>query len=926
MRAQTFIQEISLDQRVPSFPGVYGAMALASKKGNVNEGMLATSDTQFLKQATPDETIRIGYDGAYYSALAFLIKSNKLWHSRAGSGTLHGGALFFQDNPYPTHTVTANSVVSSLQLYHTTDAEKASAEDLYSMIDTGTRFKVSISDAGTLPAGLAADTIYYAIPFSTANLGIQVAASITDALAGDYVSITDAGSGTITMTFETPESNKGVSQGWDDPADYMLDTSDGRPAGFTSDITLTLTNSELEATADFYAMVATGDKVRMTAVTFPAVDAGDDLAADTDYFIIKSTTDDSVQIARSLADAGNGINIVITTAGDTVVLTLQDKENSGDFTAADATDIITVPATLYAALADNDVVQATTTGTLPAGMATATDYYVTKGSTNEITISATQGGATLDITDTGTGTHTLTISDKNHTSSVTADLSEDLFAVDTQFFSLVQDGDPVKLTSTDTLPSALAEDTTYYVIKTDTSIGLAQSETAQQLGQAIDVKDAGTGTHTIHLTSNEVLYGFDMPAVLYAGKDPGNWNNDIFLVSTHYPYGDSATWSTAQSDAADLVKYPNCYHLGVYKKDADGNYELVEDFILSRTEGYKDGSGTNIFVEDRLESSDYIRAYNNAAVPETIMPADQATMLMMTSGDDGDTVTDTEMINAFETFRSTRDKQVTLLMDGGWATPAYAKQSLISVAEGRKDCFALLSCPVANEMASDPLTEVIRYRKETLNANTSYAALYSPHLQIRDRFNARDLIVAPDGYVGANISEQSAVAEFWLPPAGERRGQLNVVDTLYHWSEGEMDALYNVQVNPIDFYPGRGIFVSGQKTLLSIPSALDRINCRLVLIVVQPALKRFLDTFLFEYNDATTRKAVYNGIDAAMKRYKARGAFYGYTIQCDEKNNTGAVIDANELWVDLYVQLTKAAEYIYLRTIITPTNSTITLG
>lgn len=76
---------------------------------------------------------------------------------------------------------------------------------------------------------------------------------------------------------------------------------------------------------------------------------------------------------------------------------------STTFTAA-VSDVIT---STDHRLETNDIVEFETTGTLPAGLSTATPYWVTVTDEDTFTVSATKGGATVDITDTGTGTHTI---------------------------------------------------------------------------------------------------------------------------------------------------------------------------------------------------------------------------------------------------------------------------------------------------------------------------------------------------------------------------------------------------------------------------------------------------------------------------------------------------------------------------------------
>lgn len=57
-------------------------------------------------------------------------------------------------------------------------------------------------------------------------------------------------------------------------------------------------------------------------------------------------------------------------------------------------------------LANGDVVRGHNTGgALPAGLSVQTDYYAIGVSGNTLQLSATEGGAAIDITDAGTGTH-----------------------------------------------------------------------------------------------------------------------------------------------------------------------------------------------------------------------------------------------------------------------------------------------------------------------------------------------------------------------------------------------------------------------------------------------------------------------------------------------------------------------------------------
>src|SRR3990167_1544173 len=85
-----------------------------------------------------------------------------------------------------------------------------------------------------------------------------------------------------------------------------------------------------------------------------------------------------------------------------------DAKLSATFTAA-TTDIITSAAH---GLIEGDLIQVSSATTLPAGLSASTDYYVRDVTTNTFKVSTTMGGSVVDITDTGTGTHTFVLKGK----------------------------------------------------------------------------------------------------------------------------------------------------------------------------------------------------------------------------------------------------------------------------------------------------------------------------------------------------------------------------------------------------------------------------------------------------------------------------------------------------------------------------------
>ena len=73
------------------------------------------------------------------------------------------------------------------------------------------------------------------------------------------------------------------------------------------------------------------------------------------------------------------------------------------FTVANATDVCTANAH---GLLDGQKGRVTTSGVLPAPLAVGTDYFFRDVTANTFKLAATLGGAAIDLTSDGTGTHT----------------------------------------------------------------------------------------------------------------------------------------------------------------------------------------------------------------------------------------------------------------------------------------------------------------------------------------------------------------------------------------------------------------------------------------------------------------------------------------------------------------------------------------
>lgn len=420
-----------------------------------------------------------------------------------------------------------------------------------------------------------------------------------------------------------------------------------------------------------------------------------------------------------------------------------------------------------------------------------------------------------------------------------------------------------------------------------------------------------TGTNAAVSTgmSNPESYSFaSKDALLLYGANPGEWNNRTAIKLFTY------------EQSPDYVKEDGAFVIDVYEYSLGYGGVAVytstgESWTVSRDSTKRDGYNRAIYVVDILSGSEYIRATDNLAVAAATELKEQTTYLRFEQGDDGDAVTDGEMIIAIDKFANRDDILVTLLGDGGWAVPS-VQLEIASICTAREDCFACMSTPYANEASSSYMTELVDYRKTDLNVECSYAALYTPHVKVYDKWNDRAVYVPPDGYALAAMAYTASNYGWHYPPAGYARGKVVTNDLRRRFSETERDSLYDVGINPFRFAAGKGIYIWGQKTLYTRPSAQRSINVMTNLMVVRPAVKEALEDFLFENNDEKTIARVKRILTSAFNKYVAEGQFKKVTIRCDSTNNTAYDSDMLRLNVDIFVIPVKAIEEINYTTIL----------
>ena len=401
--------------------------------------------------------------------------------------------------------------------------------------------------------------------------------------------------------------------------------------------------------------------------------------------------------------------------------------------------------------------------------------------------------------------------------------------------------------------------------------------------------------------------GVDQAVCYFAAANPGVWNDRISIkVRPSNPAG---------VPVQDEQHYnPHQFYVDVYLDFKNANSRPLETFFVSRK--YElNGDGGQMFIEDAINNfSAYIRVKNNPLCPAIKVKKEAFEFLK--GGADGTRPTEAMLIKAWEEYSDAEIIDVNILMNSGYTTPALQRY-ITTMSERRADCLAVLDMPDAEFEAA----RAVNYVGNTLNVNSSYGAIYTPWLQIRDTYNDKSIFIPPSGHVCAAMAYTDKDRAVWFAPAGLRRGQVKVLSIRTKYNQGARDALDRAHINPIRFMPGRGYVIMGQETLQAQASAFSNINVRRLINFIKKSLASACTVENFNPNDRYTQLSLVQICNAFLQPIKAGRGLREFEVICDSRNNKKDDIANGDLVLDVYADPVIPAKRIHVTSHIMPTGT-----
>jgi len=274
-----------------------------------------------------------------------------------------------------------------------------------------------------------------------------------------------------------------------------------------------------------------------------------------------------------------------------------------------------------------------------------------------------------------------------------------------------------------------------------------------------------------------------------------------------------------------------------------------------------------------------------------------------------------------------REETVTFRLIAAPGYPEMMDEMVTLNSDRNETAFVIVDSPL--RLAPSDSVAWVQGANATENGETglvsrnTYAATYYPSVLTTDPSSGLSVVAPASHSVLYTYAYNDNVSFQWFAPAGLTRGQVqNASNVGYINSEDEFvavavnqgtrDAMYLNSLNPIARFAADGIVVYGQKTLHAGASALDRVNVARLTAYLRERFAVIGRPYLFEPNDKNTRDNAKGTFDGFMANILTQRGVYDFAVVCDTTNNTPARIDANELYIDVAIEPTKAAEFIYI--------------
>jgi len=480
-------------------------------------------------------------------------------------------------------------------------------------------------------------------------------------------------------------------------------------------------------------------------------------------------------------------------------------------------------------------------------------------------------------------------------------------------------------------------------------LAYAQNLRVVRTANTLSAKNATDGTAGLLIKNRETYENeyLDLSAAntsgMWAARYPGDLGNSLKVsmwASSNSDVNLFSTWEyneefDAPTNTSSYVTNVNGYgdELHMIVVDALGKFTGAANTILEKysflskaSDAVNDDGSSNYYVNVINDRSKYIYILNHPmagvyAANTTNWGTEAAnttygqglnsyTKTLVNGATASSTTSD--IIRGYDKFADPETVDISLVITGAH-NQTVCEYIVDNIVEVRRDCVAFIS-PQFEDVVNnegDEIADITSFRNEF--NSTSYAVMDCNWKYQFDKYNNVYRWVPLNGDIAGLCVRTDYERDPWYSPAGFNRGHIkNVSKLAWNPNKADRDDIYKIGINPVVSFPGEGVVLFGDKTMLARPSAFDRINVRRLFIVLEKAIARAARYSLFEFNDEFTRAQFVALIEPYLRDVQGRRGIFDFRVVCDTTNNTPEVIDRNEFIGDIYIKPARSINFIQL--------------
>lgn len=396
---------------------------------------------------------------------------------------------------------------------------------------------------------------------------------------------------------------------------------------------------------------------------------------------------------------------------------------------------------------------------------------------------------------------------------------------------------------------------------------------------------------------------------------------------------DVTAWAADATTAGTSILFGCVYAVPItLEDDADGNVSMT----ATQTAGYPTKFSLNLLSGENSVS--YTTGVinltwkiegNPAAAPAGAyaQTADYYTnpgtevVEVLTGGANGSALTSDDVVGADLAVNQEglyAFGQVNVLMQlvaADFQTDTYVADALITYAELVKDKFVILTVPHGLSYQ-----EAVSWKNFQLNRYTSYAALYYPHVKIKDPITKVNQEIPVGGHVAGVYARTDSIRNVGEAPAGTEKGVLNWTTGLeVDLTETQVGIIYKEKINPLVSWQPTGKVVWGAKTLDIGGGEWPYIQMRRLFMFCEKSVFNSTHQHVFQNNNSSLWSKIRTQVSTFLLGLHQSGYFAGnspeesFFVICDRSNNPQNTVDQGFVFCDVGIAPNKPAEFLVFR-------------